>query len=77
MPRMFRLALQYQFHQFEKVPNFMVGQAWSRLTLQVTSFFFLFFLYEVHVPTNMHAVFVCVHNAPSYDTDYRIFNVPT
>ena len=70
-PRMFRWALQCQFRQFEKVPHFLIGQA-SHLTLQATSFF----IFEVHVPTNMHAVCVCVHNAPNYNTDYRLFNVP-
>ena len=33
--RMFRLALQCRFRQFEKVPNFMLGQVLSYLTFKI------------------------------------------
>ena len=38
-PGMFRWALQCRFHQFEKIPNLMVCQALSCLTLDATNFF--------------------------------------
>ena len=54
---MFRWVLQCWLHQSENVPNFMVNQAVSCITLQAT---------------NMHTVFVCFRNPQNYDTDYRI-----
>ena len=38
-PRMFNWALQCWFHQFGKVPNFVVGEVLCRLTLQATIVF--------------------------------------
>ena len=61
--RMFHWALQCQFWQFEKVPNFMVSLALSCHTLLT-----------VHLICMQYS---CFRNPLNYDTDYRIFNMPT
>ena len=70
--RMFHWALQVWFHQFEKVPNFVVGQALSCLTLQVTNFFMQYMFTLICI-----AASACFHYPLNCDMDYRIFNMPT
>ena len=77
-PRMFHWAVQVQFRQFEKVPNFVVSPAWTCLTLQPTNFFIqtieklcVFTLIVICMQS------LCFCNPLKYNTDYRIFDVPT
>ena len=65
---MFCLVLQCRFRQFEKVPNFVLGQALSSSCDRSTVY--------AHSNINIHAVSVGFGNPSNYDTDYRIFNVP-
>ena len=65
---MFHLALQFRFRQFEKVPNFMLGRAWSSSCDRSTVY--------AQPNINIHAVSVGFGNPSNYDTDYRIFIVP-
>ena len=69
--RMFRWVLQCWFCQFDNVPNFMIGQVLSYFSGHQLLFT------EVHVYINVLAVSVGFYRPLNYDTDYRIFNVPT
>ena len=64
-PGIICVALQCQFHRFEKVPHFVVGPVLSCLALQATNFFIWKYSFCVH--SNMYAISVCFCNPPIYD----------
>ena len=47
------------------------SQTLSRLSPQATNFFIQKSTVCVHTRSNMHAIYVCVRNAPNCDTDHR------
>ena len=73
-PRMFHWALQCWFCQFEKVPNFVSGQAFV-LSYPVGDQ--LLFIEVKCVFTLICIRYLCVSLIRQTDTKYKIFKVPT
>ena len=72
-PRMFGWVRQCQFHQVEKVPDFVVSQARKKLVLLFRRPASLY----IEAQHTFTLDLICMQYLCVSDTDYRIFWVPT